>query len=649
MSGKSMNIKLLPAVLLIVAAVLHGDGFRFVVTSDTQGGDGGGVNSVMLAEIVQATINEGAEFILVSGDIVDGTAGQGTFKSQLIHWRDIMTPLYDAGVGVYPVRGNHDNGTKADWDDVFSGDYALPANGPAGQENITYSFTYDNAFIVGVDQYVDPHRVCQDWLDAQFAANTQEHVFVFGHEPAFKLVHTDCLGEYPDDRDIFWSSIAAEGGRVYFCGHDHSYDHARLDDNDGNPYDDVHQIISIGGGELFYDGVFDGDNGPWVPLRVDHENIMQGRQGYVLVEIDGPNAVVTWKYRTDPGVFVVGDVFCYTTAAVDPPVIDFPDAHLEAVIAAELAVAWPNADDILDLVVLDANACAISDLSGLEYAANLTELDLSDNGISDIWALTSLTNLSVLQLDNNPLDRAAYCVCLPRILANNPGIILTYPVNPNPMDDCIVDWADPNLKTAVETQLGVADPNFTDMLDLIVLEAFRKGITDLTGLQYARNLSWLHLPLSAIEDLSPLSGMKYLADLNLTGNCIEDISPLSTLKNLSHLRLINNHISDISAIAQRDMAKLHLGGNPLNTPAYCRVLPLIEERNPAIDISYDANTNPLTGDCLIDWDDFIVFLDQWLSQGCVEGNAWCHGADLDYGGDVDFEDFACLTTLWMGF
>jgi len=313
--------------IIVLPGLTNAQTVRFVVTSDTQGGDGNGVNSTMLGEIVWATINEGADFILISGDIVDGTPGQGTFKSQLLHWRDISQPLYDAGIGVYPVRGNHDNGAKADWDDVFSGAYALPSNGPVGEENITYSFTYGNVFIVGLDQYVNPHRVNQTWLDTQFASNNEPHVFVFGHEPAFKLRHPDCLDDYPSDRDTFWNSIAAEGERIYFCGHDHSYDHARIDDHDGNPNNDVHQIVTIGGGDILYgDGAFDGDNNSWTPLRVDHENITQGHQGYMLVEIDGPNATLTWKHRTDPCVFEAGDIFSYTTAAVDAPAIDFADS-----------------------------------------------------------------------------------------------------------------------------------------------------------------------------------------------------------------------------------------------------------------------------------------------------------------------------------
>ena len=55
-----------------------------------------------------------------------------------------MQPVYDAGIGVYPCRGNHDaigvkpsvdpTGalSKEGWNNVFTGPYALPGNGDGG-------------------------------------------------------------------------------------------------------------------------------------------------------------------------------------------------------------------------------------------------------------------------------------------------------------------------------------------------------------------------------------------------------------------------------------------------------------------------------------------------------------------------------------
>ena len=279
---------------------------RFVVTGDTRGDDSG-VNTTILSELVQATLDEGANFILVSGDLVNGDH----LKSELTHWRNIMQPLYSAGIGVYPCRGNHDAGSKAAWDAVFSGAYALPGNGPSREKNVTYSFTYGNILVIALDEYTQNARVNQAWLDAQLAANTRPHIFPFGHLAAFSVYHTDTLATHPAERNVFWNSLAAAGGRIYFTGHDHLYNHARLDDGDSNPGDDIHQYVAGTGGAppYIWNGEYVDDNGTWTPQRVYDE----ANYGYLLVEVDGLRVTITWKHRVSPGVYQAGgDVFSYT-------------------------------------------------------------------------------------------------------------------------------------------------------------------------------------------------------------------------------------------------------------------------------------------------------------------------------------------------
>ncbi len=288
---------------------------RFVITGDSRGpyGDPDGVNGEILGEIADAIIAESAEFVVFTGDLIWGYASSGPVETQLATWISIMQPVYDAGIGVYPLRGNHEIGvgTKENWDNVFIGDYALPGNGPVGEENITFSVTHKNVFIAGLDQYVNPHVINQPWLDDQFELNTQPHVFIFGHEPAFKAYHEDCMDDNATDRDDFWDSIKAEGGRTYFSGHDHFYDHSRIDDNDGEPSNDLHQFIVATAGAGLYSSEwdYDGDNSLWTPERVYNDV----NYGYILVEVNGTEVTLTWKHRTAPGVYEPGgDVFTYT-------------------------------------------------------------------------------------------------------------------------------------------------------------------------------------------------------------------------------------------------------------------------------------------------------------------------------------------------
>jgi len=282
--------------------------WKFVVFGDTRSastGDNKGVYVSILGELANRTVAEGAKFVLVPGDLVY----QGSFSGAFSQWKTTMAPVYNASIGVYPIMGNHDTSGAAAWNTAFGAD--IPDNGPTGETNRTYSFSYNNAFVVGLDNYVTSHRVNQTWLDAQFAANTKPHVFVFGHEPAFKANHTDCLDDYPTNRNAFWASIAAEGGRSYFAGHDHLYAHARIGDGDGDPNDDVHQFIvgpntipSAYHTSLNYDGV----NSPYSPVDVAKEF---STPGYMVVTVDGDNVTMEWKHRVGANSYATLDTFSY--------------------------------------------------------------------------------------------------------------------------------------------------------------------------------------------------------------------------------------------------------------------------------------------------------------------------------------------------
>lgn len=126
----------------------------------------------------------------------------------------------------------------------------------------------------------------------------------------------------------------------------------------------------------------------------------------------------------------------------------------------------------------------------------------------------------------------------------------------------VIFFADPNLKVAVETALGVSDPTPSDMLGLTSLRAPSAGIKELTGLEYATNLTSLTLYGNDIVNISPLSELTNLTRLTLWDNDIVDISPLSGLTNLTSLSLWINDIVDISPVARlTNLTSLDLGSN----------------------------------------------------------------------------------------
>ena len=266
--------------------------------------------SAIPAEIATAVANDEARLMIVAGDLVESGARASTnsLLSQLTEWRSAMSAVTAAGIPLYVVRGNHEDDVTnhlAIWNAFFSGAYAMPANGPSGESNLTYAFSYSNALFLALDDYADGriHRVNQSWLDQQLSTNVRPHVFVFGHEPAFKAFHTDCLGDYPADRNAFWASLAAAGVRTYLCGHDHFFNVARIDDGDGDPGNDIYQYIVGTGGSTNWPVsayAYNGTNAPYTPVNTT--NATQ-TYGYLLAEISGPGTndlkvTLTWKPRT---------------------------------------------------------------------------------------------------------------------------------------------------------------------------------------------------------------------------------------------------------------------------------------------------------------------------------------------------------------
>ncbi|MBI3722024.1 MAG: metallophosphoesterase, partial [Fimbriimonas ginsengisoli] len=162
---------------LVFAPSAHAQRWRFIVTGDsrserlhsTRKGDKNGVNVTILKELALATLRERPAFLLFSGDLAFGASSDAGVESQLRTWVSAMQPVYDARIPVYAIRGNHDIGGRhpaAVWRRVFQGRYAMPMNGPLGEEGMTYSVAYQNALIVGLDQYrTDTVRVNQTWLD----------------------------------------------------------------------------------------------------------------------------------------------------------------------------------------------------------------------------------------------------------------------------------------------------------------------------------------------------------------------------------------------------------------------------------------------------------------------------------------------------
>ena len=205
-------------------------------------------------------------------------------------------------------------------------------------------------------------------------------------------------------------------------------------------------------------------------------------------------------------------------------VVDVPDSNLRTVIekALRLAPGDPITQaKMMALNRLDARNANISNLTGLEVAINLTNLNLASNMVSDISRVATLTNLTDLNLANNMVSD----------LSPVAGLI--------------------NL-----TNLNLA----------------KNAISNISPVSGLTNLTALAIDINTVSDISPVSSLINLTALDFQNNTITDISPVTNLTKLVFLVLQNNKISDISPVAGlTDLTLLFLGNNMISD-----ISPLVE-------------------------------------------------------------------------
>jgi len=124
----------------------------------------------------------------------------------------------------------------------------------------------------------------------------------------------------------------------------------------------------------------------------------------------------SWNWSGDTSGTTTGDAYitalairALATAANLPSqaaVVLIPDQALRQAINLALgrnAMDTLNQVELAQLTSLSAVGKGINDLTGLEWAVNLTSADLRNNNITDTTALNKLSKLTTLLLDGNPV------------------------------------------------------------------------------------------------------------------------------------------------------------------------------------------------------------------------------------------------------
>lgn len=256
-------------------------------------------------------------FVLCAGDQIHGVdrEGQASLPDQYTHWKAAMAPILSIS---YPVRGNHETYGDVDtpgpdyakhWmDNIANVLTQIPKNGPPNEVGMSYSFSKNNVFIIGLEQsYATSwYQVNQPWLNAQLKANTLPFTFVYGHYPAFAVINDGNLADHPTQRDAFWKSLGDSSVNIYFAGHTHLYNRAKIS-IDGGP--EIQQlVVGTGGAEL---SSWSGP--PYPDSRVILESHLEGQYGYSLVTVDGKKiTVVFYAYDSSTDKWSPFDTYSYT-------------------------------------------------------------------------------------------------------------------------------------------------------------------------------------------------------------------------------------------------------------------------------------------------------------------------------------------------
>ena len=329
------------------------------------------------------------------------------------------------------------------------------------------------------------------------------------------------------------------------------------------------------------------------PLSFTHDggevvfNLPNGLQGYYLANASGfrldeaPINIVSNPAANDPtvrnGLSCMG---CHTEGMkifedeVRPVIESNTNPAYDKAQALRLYVEQSKMDTFLgeDMdryrVALTKTGGAVDDIEPISrfhevfqgpvdvaYAAAVVGLE-TEVFLNKIKENVGLQNLGLLVLESGNMKRDTWTSSFGDIVFAldfperfTPPTVIT---PPKTIPGAIVHIPDPNLRAAIAESLG-KNPNaqitVEEMEGLGKLDARDKGIRDLTGLQFATNLSRLELRDNQISDLSPLAGLINVRDLRLNNNLISDISPYRGLTNLTSTSFRNNMVSDISPLA----------------------------------------------------------------------------------------------------
>ncbi|MBN1981126.1 MAG: metallophosphoesterase [Chitinivibrionales bacterium] len=297
--------------------------------------DGRNPNAVAVDIINQINaefIKQKVKLVVAVGDLTDNG-----WSISLDTRATYCQALYNAGIGFYPLRGNHEpssasameflrifpqtqngvnNKTPVDAFIYTDSSQTHPAKKKGGPiivgtgfsspsvslKGLSYAFTYKNATFILLDQFDVPDNTPnaikdqQPWITKVLRSRkTNSHAFVFGHKGLIMQHHEDVFfGDNPTvdsaATNTFIRSLTDNKVHFLICGHDHLHNRALISATDGCGKS-IQQIILSGGSYKFYQPPAIAWDEHWNVKVFGREREIQISQelyhiGYYIVTID---------------------------------------------------------------------------------------------------------------------------------------------------------------------------------------------------------------------------------------------------------------------------------------------------------------------------------------------------------------------------
>ena len=318
----------LAVAMSVGATMAFAEPWKFGVMSDTQwkanldGQNPGTVAVGIINQLNTQFISHGVKFVIQVGDLVDKEADSrwphdaraGCCRPGALRRRHRLLPAAGESRGFSSGR--------AGVPDTLSsgpGDRSLCLRRQelqqqfAIQNGLSYSFDYDNARFVLLDQFTRTDNTNYlnssnnniidqlGWIDMQLSTKPGDsHAFVFSHKGLITENHTDVLfgsdpSSNPDARNAFIGSLQRNGVRYFMGGHDHMHNRAIVASPDGNSM--VQDITTASNSYKFYIPDDPSNDEKYsVPAFGGPRETPIAQElftvGYYIVTVDGPRVTV---------------------------------------------------------------------------------------------------------------------------------------------------------------------------------------------------------------------------------------------------------------------------------------------------------------------------------------------------------------------